>query len=530
MIQGTFRSYFGAICVPIVDKGNGTISNVTHDWASAKSSLGGGLAVTMLNLQIRNYRVDLAKEKLAEMALANNVDFLFFLDDDVLCPPDTLLKMVKLWQSDPKYSVISGVYWSKSDPAVPLVFKGNLQGSYWDWKTTDLIQADAAGAGCLFISADVLRKMPKPWFSCEYSFEDPRSSLDLQLWNLDDQLGNELRKGKHANDVIIKKITDDMKKLSDEMEELKTKAIPPELLRQVKADAQTTEDLYFFKKIKEMNVPLWIDCSIQCGHQDKATGRIFGLMPDAPQVEPRFDGIVKRGEKIIVDIGAGQAQYFIKEGTPIRVDLDPATKPDVIADARFLHMFPDCFADMVFSSHTLEHISFHETISVLKEWARIVKVGGELVIVVPNLKWAAKRVLNDVQDIEEAKRAIYMHYSAQKGNLREAYTDVHRAGFTVDSLRGALSRIDGLTDIKVVSSEGNIGNWDRPENLREDGFGYNLIAIAKKTKHNNAISLKTSFDQQQQGMYQQESPKEKNEEKKTEKSIIKQMRELISKK
>jgi hypothetical protein len=29
--NGTFRSYFGAVVVPILDKGDGTISNVTHD-------------------------------------------------------------------------------------------------------------------------------------------------------------------------------------------------------------------------------------------------------------------------------------------------------------------------------------------------------------------------------------------------------------------------------------------------------------------------------------------------------------------
>ena len=77
--KGTFRSYFGAVGIPILDPGNGKISNITHDWANASAGLGGGLAVTVLRMEIRNYRVDIAKERLAEMALKNNCQFVFFL-------------------------------------------------------------------------------------------------------------------------------------------------------------------------------------------------------------------------------------------------------------------------------------------------------------------------------------------------------------------------------------------------------------------------------------------------------------------
>ena len=116
--SGTFKSFFGAVAVPILDKGDGTISTVTHDWANAAAGMGGGLAITILRLQIRNRRVDVAKERLAELAIANNAQFVFFLDDDVIPPPDALMKMLKLWKSDPKYNIISGVYFSKSDPTI----------------------------------------------------------------------------------------------------------------------------------------------------------------------------------------------------------------------------------------------------------------------------------------------------------------------------------------------------------------------------------------------------------------------------
>ena len=515
---GTFRSYFGAICVPILDHGDGTIENVTHDWANAMAGLSGGLAITVMRLQIRNYRVDIAKQRLVEMAIQNNCQWIYMADDDVIPPGDALLKMLRLWKSDPKYKVISGVYFSKSEPPMPLIFKGNLEGSFWDWKTTDLIKADGAGAGCLFVDTEVFKKMPKPWFSCDYYFEDPRAELDQQIWNLSDELGKELSLREHGDKNKIKFLEDEIGKVGKKIEEAKAGKIDYNMLNNRHRDGSTTEDLYFFKKVKEkLNLDLWVDCSIQCWHQDKRTGRLFGLAPDAPQSKTRFEGRYKRGEQVVLDIGAGDAPYWIEEGKPIRIDLDPATNPDIVCDARKLPL-ADTFADKIYTSHLLEHFSFRETIAVLREWVRVLKIGGTLEIVVPNLKWASKRILEGTEVPGEAERAMYMYYSGQSGDLKTAHDDVHRAGFTAESLRGVLERVGGLADIQVFTSEGNFGNWQ--ESIHPQGLGYNIIAIAKKVKHEMAISLKMPLDIQEKAMYEvgekaiQDKPKKVVKEKK----------------
>lgn len=495
-VHGTFRSYWGAIGVPVLDKGDGTISGVTHDWANATASLSGGLAITVMRMNVRNLRVDVAKERICEMAIQNGCQFVLLIDDDVIPPHDGLMKMLRLWKSDAKYSIISGVYFSKSDPPMPLIFKGNLKGSYWDWTIDDIIEADGAGAGFLFIDTAMLKKMSKPWFSCDYYFDDPRGQLDETKLELQNALSEEVIKGKGADKKKIQALEKDLGNLGEQIERVHNGEFDPNLLLNKKRDISTTEDLYFFKKAREeLGEKLWIDCSIQCLHQDKRTGRTFGISPDMPQAHHRWEGKFERGKQVVLDIGAGDAQYWIPEGTPIRIDNDPAMNPDILCDARKIPL-EDCTADVIVASHIIEHFSYRETISVLKEWIRLLKIGGKLVIVAPNLKWAAEKILDPNVDKNDAERAMFMYFSAQKGDMRSAYQDVHKAGFTPEGLAGALQRTGLLDEIEIVTSDGNYGNWK--EHAYPHDRGYNIIAMAKKVKHDAPVSFNLNFAMQEE--------------------------------
>jgi ADP-heptose:LPS heptosyltransferase len=57
-------------------------------------------------------------------------------------------------------------------------------------------------------------------------------------------------------------------------------------------------------------------------------------------------------------------------------------KPDIIGDATKLDIIASKSMDAVFSSHLLEHIEDH--ISALKEWWRVIKIGGYLVLYLPH--------------------------------------------------------------------------------------------------------------------------------------------------
>jgi hypothetical protein len=136
----------------------------------------------------------------------------------------------------------------------------------------------------------------------------------------------------------------------------------------------------------------------------------------------------------------------------------------------------------------------------LKEWIRTLKIGGKLQLVLPNMKWASRLIIEGGTQ-EEMDRAMWFYYSAQKGDLRSAYKDVHLAGFTPQSIKELLSQLSTLEGVSVYTTEGNFGNWDAPENIRKDDMGYNIVAIATKKKHDAPVSLKLPIAMQEEAKY-----------------------------
>jgi predicted SAM-dependent methyltransferase len=86
-----------------------------------------------------------------------------------------------------------------------------------------------------------------------------------------------------------------------------------------------------------------------------------------------------------VDIGCGGRSPV--EGQ-VRVDLDKDCQPDHIADAGKLPFTTSKF-DYLTASHCLEHLKNQRT--ALKEWVRVVKPGGYILIIVPDREWTANR-------------------------------------------------------------------------------------------------------------------------------------------
>lgn len=89
-------------------------------------------------------------------------------------------------------------------------------------------------------------------------------------------------------------------------------------------------------------------------------------------------------------------------------------QPDVCADVRDLSVFPSNHADEVMAIHVIEHFYRWEVVAILKEWVRVLKPGGKLVLECPNLLSACEALLKDPEQAAgpgpEGSRSMWCFY------------------------------------------------------------------------------------------------------------------------
>ena len=86
-----------------------------------------------------------------------------------------------------------------------------------------------------------------------------------------------------------------------------------------------------------------------------------------------------------VDVGCGKRSIFKDD---VRVDIDPKVHPDFVASGDKLP-FKDKEFDYLYGIHAFEH--FENPVKTLKEWLRVVKKGGIVAIVHPDIRYTKKQ-------------------------------------------------------------------------------------------------------------------------------------------
>ncbi len=76
----------------------------------------------------------------------------------------------------------------------------------------------------------------------------------------------------------------------------------------------------------------------------------------------------------------------------IRLDIDPAARPDIVASMSDLGCFAPGTVDAVWSSHNLEHLWEDEARRALAEMVRVLKPTGFALITTPDLARVARKV------------------------------------------------------------------------------------------------------------------------------------------
>ena len=124
---------------------------------------------------------------------------------------------------------------------------------------------------------------------------------------------------------------------------------------------------------------------------------------------------------------------------------------DVKADAKSLP-FADNSIDEIYSSHLIEHFDFHEVFGVLKEWKRVLKPSGWLVIETPDFLASCRKF---VETDEETRIQMYSHFFAKPWVAGE----IHKFLYTPRQMAWLLDRI-GFTNIHQRPALRYIGRED----------------------------------------------------------------------
>jgi len=94
---------------------------------------------------------------------------------------------------------------------------------------------------------------------------------------------------------------------------------------------------------------------------------------------------IQNVEKKFISLHLGCGQRYIPFFT-YHIDVRQLPHVDYIASADKLDMFDDNSVDLIYNSHVLEHFGRNKIEDVLKEWYRVLKVGGILRIAVPDFE------------------------------------------------------------------------------------------------------------------------------------------------
>lgn len=137
---------------------------VPIEWAVALLSLQHPMNIGFAQLLSKNSDRGAGRDGLVDEARKMGAEYLFFLDDDTVIPPNTLLQLMQVMESDPEVMVCGGIYTSKTTPAQPLVFTEIDGGTYWRWKFGDVFPCWGLGTGCMMIRMSVFDKIERPWF------------------------------------------------------------------------------------------------------------------------------------------------------------------------------------------------------------------------------------------------------------------------------------------------------------------------------------------------------------------------------
>jgi 2-polyprenyl-3-methyl-5-hydroxy-6-metoxy-1,4-benzoquinol methylase len=238
----------------------------------------------------------------------------------------------------------------------------------------------------------------------------------------------------------------------------------------------------------------------------KELGKVFSLIkPIKERAELSVMSLDRNNSGKLLDIGCGSGQFLAKMqhlGWEV-VGLDSDERSVKLAKKRFnldvrkgtieQVYFPEDAFDAITMSHVIEHLV--DPIGSLRECRRILRKGGKLIILTPNIESLGSRIFGHAWFPLDPPRHLYLFSSSSLRICAE------RANLNIQELRTTARSAYGTWGISyLIQKKGVLTNYSRQKygpflKLKglsfwaiengfscTDGFGEELVLVATKDK------------------------------------------------
>ena len=179
--------------------------------------------------------------------------------------------------------------------------------------------------------------------------------------------------------------------------------------------------------------------------------------------------------KIKIEVGCGRK---LRKGY-LHCDIRKLPHIDYVCNANKLP-FKDSTVDEIYSRHLIEHFSLREAVKVLEEWNRVLKIGGKVYIICPNLLWHLRQILKSPHKSfyikKRGKNDRYWGFGSLFGWQQDDY-DIHKFGYYFTLLK----------DLLEECGFGKVKNYtNKPSSLEKAPWHLEIKAEKiKSSKKNN---------------------------------------------
>lgn len=134
--------------------------------------------------------------------------------------------------------------------------------------------------------------------------------------------------------------------------------------------------------------------------------------------------------------------------------------------------FPDDSVDLIYACHVLEYFDREEVIIVLKEWRRVLKIGGVLRLAVPDFEMMSKLYSDNIITLDNIIGPIF-----GKWKMTDKETIFHKTVYDFKSLEKILK----------ISEFSNIKLWDWRTTEHSQFDDYSQAYIPHMDKENGTL-------------------------------------------